>query len=206
MQKPNHNLMFFLLISILGLAALACGSESPTQTPTIANEQEIATDVSEPTDTPIVEEQPTQTPEPLPTAEHVVDVYSLLGKSVGEVENILGQPVLITPNDDNDDNLAGGEYRDYEIGNYAVSISYDKDGIARVFQILDGLSDENYSVTEWGIVLSKFGIFPNSLPDREAPAAVYWEDDNGYFIAVVASSSSGEPVWTVQISEVAYKP
>ena len=76
----------------------------------------------------------------------------------------------ITPNDDSDDNLAGGEYRDYEIGNYVVFVSYASNGIARVFQVLEGLSDD------------------------------------GYFIAVVASSTSGKPVWTVQISEAGYQP
>jgi hypothetical protein len=206
MQRPKHNFKFFLAVSILLLAALACGSESSAQTPTLVDEQDTPTVLSEPTDTPIVEDQPTQTPQPISTVERIVDVYTILGKSVSEVENILGQTALITPNDDNDDNLAGGEYRDYEIVDYLVTISYDKDGVARIFQIIDGLSDENYSISEWDIVLSKFGVFPNSFPDREAPAAVYWDNDNGYFIAVFASSASGTPVWSVQISEVAFKP
>ena len=73
--------------------------------------------------------------------------------------------MLITPNDDNDDNLAGGEYRDYEIGNYVVFVAYDKNGIARVFQVLDGLSNENYSITEWDLILPKFGFFLGHHPN-----------------------------------------
>jgi len=47
----------------------------------------------------------------------------ILGKPVEEVEFILGQTVLITPNDDNDDNLIGGEYMDYEVGIYVVFVA-----------------------------------------------------------------------------------
>jgi hypothetical protein len=52
----------------------------------------------------------------------------------------------------------------------------------------------------------KIWLFLRSPPEREALAAVYWDNYDGYFIAVVASSTSGEPVWTVQISEPAYQP
>ena len=130
----------------------------------------------------------------------------ILGKPVEEVEFILGQTVLITPNDDNDDNLIGGEYMDYEVGIYVVFVAQDSNGIARVFQVLDGLSDENFSITEWDLILPKFGIFLSSTPEREALAAVYWDNYDDYFIAVVASKTSGEPVWTVQMSEAAYQP
>jgi len=40
-----------------------------------------------------------------------------------EVEFILGQTVLITPNDHNDGNLVGGEFRDYEVGSYVVFVA-----------------------------------------------------------------------------------
>lgn len=108
--------------------------------------QEINTEEPDPTSIPIPTntleptptEQPSQTLEPSPTVEPLVDVFGILGKPVEEVEVILGQTVLITPNDDNDDNLAGGEFRDYEVGNYVVFVAYDSYGIARVFQVLDG--------------------------------------------------------------------
>jgi hypothetical protein len=166
-------------------------TEKPTEVPTIA-----------PTNTP----KPTSTPSPstvTPTAiESLLDVFSILGKPVIEVEAVIGSTILITPNDDNDDdNLSGGEYRDYIIGKYSVFVAYDKNGIARVFQVMDGLSDENYSPTQWKLILPQFGVYIDTPPERTAPLAVYWDNYNGYFIAV-----AGNPVWTVQIAEAEYRP
>ena len=61
--------------------------------------------------------------EPSPTMESFFVVFGILGKPVEEVEFILGQTVLITPNDDNGDNLVGGEYMDYEVGIYVVFVA-----------------------------------------------------------------------------------
>lgn len=165
-------------------------TEKPTEVPTIAL-----------TNTP----KPTSTPSPstaTPTAiESLVDVFGILGKPVNEVEAIIGTTILITPNDDNDDNLSGGEYRDYIIGKYSVFVAYDKNGIARVFQVMGGLSDENYSLKQWKLILPQFGVYINTPPERTAPLAVYWDNYNGYFIAV-----AGDPVYTVQIAEAEYHP
>jgi hypothetical protein len=149
---------------------------------------------------------PTQTIEPPTPIAAIVDVPNLLGKPINEVETILGAPTLITPNDDADDKLAGGEYRDYQIGKYVAFVAYDKNGLARVFQVLEGLSDENYSINQWEEILPVFGIIIFKNPDREAPAALYWDDYNGLLVAVVASSARGKPVWSVQIAEVEFKP
>jgi len=165
-------------------------TEKPTEVPTIAL-----------TNTP----KPTSTPSPstaTPTAiKSLVDVFGILGKPVNEVEAIIGTTILITPNDDNDDNLSGGEYRDYIIGKYSVFVAYDKNGIARVFQVMGGLSDENYSLKQWKLILPQFGVYINTPPERTAPLAVYWDNYNGYFIAV-----AGDPVYTVQIAEAEYHP
>lgn len=165
-------------------------TEKPTEVLTIAL-----------TNTP----KPTSTPSPstaTPTAiKSLVDVFGILGKPVNEVEAIIGTTILITPNDDNDDNLSGGEYRDYIIGKYSVFVAYDKNGIARVFQVMGGLSDENYSLKQWKLILPQFGVYINTPPERTAPLAVYWDNYNGYFIAV-----AGDPVYTVQIAEAEYHP
>lgn len=154
-----------------------------------------------PTDTsaPII--IPTSTAKTTDTIVVIVNAPQLLGKTVSEVENILGAATLITPNDDNDDNLAGGEYRDYQVDRYTVMVAYDKTGVSRVFQVMDGISDENYALQDWNIILPKFGIQIGISPDREAPLAVYWDNYNGYFIAV-----AGDPVYTVQIAEYEYHP
>ena len=187
-----------VMLAILFLLSLACGKSAaitPTLRPPTASSSPLP-----PTHNP----SPTvtiPTIEPTNPIEIVVDVPGILGKSVSEVENLIGESTLITPNDDNDDNLAGGEYRDYQIDRYTVSIAYDKTGIARVFFILDGMSDENYALEDWNIILPKFGVQIGVSPDRKALLAVYWDNYNGYFIAV-----AGDPVWTVQIAEYKYHP
>ncbi|CAG0956712.1 hypothetical protein ANAEL_00383 [Anaerolineales bacterium] len=178
-------------------------SENSTEAPTIAptttskpiNTSLPSTSTPNPTNTSL---PPTATPT---TSEALIDVYSILGKPVNEVEAILGSTILITPNDDADEVLVGGEWRDYKLEKYTVMVSYDKNGVARIFTITDGLSDENYSPTQWNNILPQFGVYVNVPPERTAPMAVYWDNYQGYFIAV-----AGDPVWTVQIAEVGYRP
>lgn len=132
----------------------------------------------------------------------LVDVLSILGKPVIEVEAILGSTTLITPNDDDDGDLSFvKEWRDYKIGKYSVFVAYDQNGISRVFQVMDGLSVENYPLTEWKQILAQFGVYVNTPPERTAQFAVYWDNYNGYFIAV-----AGDPMYSVQIAEAEYHP
>jgi hypothetical protein len=131
----------------------------------------------------------------------IIDVTTILGKPISQVEEITGKTVLITPNDDHDDVLAGGEYRDYEIGKYYVFLSLDEDGIARGFQVMDGLSSENYSLNDWKTLLPRFGLNVTAPPDQEAPAALYWYNFDGYGIGLASNNISGKPVWTVQIED-----
>lgn len=153
-----------------------------------------------PTNTPTNTSLP---PTITPTAiQPLVNVFNILGKPVNEVEATLGSTTLITPNDDNEGDLSFvKEWRDYQIGQYSVFVAYDENGISRVFQVMDGLSDENYSLAQWEQILPQFGVYINTPPERTAPLAVYWDNYNGYFIAV-----AGEPVWTVQIAEAEYHP
>ncbi|MBT3313357.1 MAG: hypothetical protein HN390_01970 [Anaerolineae bacterium] len=223
----KQNLLVKTAIGCSGLFMICCLCSVPvailipsTPTPETSTTPVAQIETSPPitqTETPIeIPLSATNTPEPTyapppstATATEIIsllDVFNILGKPVNEVEAIVGSTILVTPNDDNDDNLSGGEYRDYIIGEYSVFVVYDKNGIARVFQVLDGLSDENYSIDEWNLILPKFGVFLSSAPEREAPAAVYWDNYDGYFIAVVASGASGSPVWTVQIAEAEYAP
>jgi hypothetical protein len=135
-----------------------------------------------------------------------INVPEILGKTTTEIEAVIGSTIEINPINDPYDSLSGGEYRDYLIGAYWFFIGYDEDGIARIFQVLDGLESSNYSIREWNQILPIFGMDVRTLPNRTAPAAVYWDNYNGFFIAVVASSSSGSPVWTVQIAQASYAP
>ena len=144
---------------------------------------------------------PSITPKPTPAPDIIIDVTLIINKTVTEVETILGTATYVTPNDDNDDILAGGEYRDYEIGKYGFFVSFDRNGNAKGFQIMDGLSDEDYSLDDWGLLLPRFGLVIQSPPDKSAPAALYWYDYQGYGIAVAAENMNGTPVWTVQIED-----
>lgn len=197
-----------VIIMVLNLYAISCLCTSST--PKTNNDDSVEAEpsstfteteqnIESPTTTPTKLQQPTATI--TATIEPVIDVFGILGKPVNEVENIVGQTILITLNDDADDDLAGGEYRDYVIGDYDCFVVYDKYGIARVFQVLDGLVDENYSLSKWGVILPQFGVYISSSPDRTAPLAIYWDNYNGYFIGVI-----GDPVWTVQIAEAEYAP
>jgi hypothetical protein len=144
------------------------------------------------------------TPPPTSSAfalELIVDVSQILNKSVPEVEAILGPTVLITANDDNDDPFAGGEYRDYQIGKYSTFVVFDRNGVSKLFQIMDGLSVENYSLEDWESLLPRFGMNVQSSPDKSAPAALYWYDFQEFGIAIIAENINGAPVWTVQVAD-----
>lgn len=169
----------------------------PPATPTPALTQE-----STPTSIP----EPTRTPSPptatvTPTPEALIAVFEVLGMPAEKVDNVLGPTILITPNDDGDDNLDGGEYRDYKIEHYTVTVAFDKNGIARVFQVWEGLSAKKYALSQWREILPQFGVHISSSPDRTARAAVHWDNYNGYHIAVF-----GNPVWSILVAEAAYAP
>jgi len=181
-------------------------SPSPTHTYIILLTPSVTTTRSP---SPTLSRTPTKTPtrtiQITSTTSPLVDVPSLLGKSVSEVESIIGKTILITPNDDYDDSTAGGEYRDYYIGDYLVFISYDKYGISRIFTVLEGLESENYSLQDWNILLPKFGIYINSEPDLKSQTLFSWDNQNELYIGIASISSKGYPVWTVKIAQQGYE-
>jgi hypothetical protein len=148
---------------------------------------------------------PSQNSQITSTTPTLVDVPSLLGKTIAEVESIIGKTILITSNDDNDDSTAGGEYRDYYIGDYLVFISFDKNGISRIFTVLEGLEAEKYSLQDWKILLPRFGIYTDSEPDRKAQTLYSWSNQNGLYIGIASISSKGYPIWTVKIAQQGYE-
>ena len=164
--------------------------EKATQTP------KSISGPSEAENTPIIETSPTSTPDYL-----IIDVTTLIGTPVAQVEQMLGQAILVTPNNDQSDTLAGGEFRDYMIGKYRACLSFDKNGIARGFQVLEGLIEDDYSLSDWREILPRFGINLPVEPDKTARVALYWYNYNGYGIIISANNMSGRPVWSVQIDE-----
>jgi uncharacterized protein YraI len=162
---------------------------TPTSTSTIT-----ITPTRAPTDTP----KPTNTSTPVHV---IVNVPALLGKTVYEVEKVLGSTSEVNSITDPFDPLYGGEYRDYYIGDLWTFLGFDSNDISRVFVVLGGLESLNNSPSQWAKILPQFGVYNAPEPDRTAPMAVYWDNYNGLFIAIV-----GNPVYTVQIDQYRYAP
>ena len=210
-MKPVFLIFVFLLGSVLPVCC--CCSTIPfmtanptsnmnrtipwTPTPPPSRSTPIPTRLSPPTEA---------SSDTSPAINAVVNVPGILGKTVTEIETTLGSTIKVNPINDPNDSLSGGEYRDYIIGRYLVFIGYDQYGIARMFQVLEGLESSDYSIREWNQILPIFGVDITTPPSRTAPAAVYWDNYNGLFIAVAASSTTGSPVWTVQIAQAPYAP
>lgn len=146
--------------------------------------------------------KPTSTPRPTELTETIVDVPAILGKPVADVEKSVGKSIEILPLKVGDslELPDGGEARLYRRGEYAFYMYYDRNGIAKGFQLTEGLGG-NYALDRWGVLLMRFGFSISRLPDVEAPATRRWNNFNGYKIEIVASRIDG-PVWTVKISKV----
>ena len=139
---------------------------------------------------------------PTPPIATILDVPSLLGRTIPETEKVLGTSLLITgPIDEFEGRLAGGQYRDYAVDRYTATIAYDSGGIARVFFVLSGMSDANYALSEWNRILPMFGVHVTAPPDTEAPMRVAWSNYQGLYVTV-----AGDPIWTIQIAQHEFRP
>lgn len=139
----------------------------------------------------------TPTPQPVST---IVDVPSVLGKPVAEIENLYGKGFDILPLQIGDPIVPdGGEARTYRQGKYTLYIFYNKAGIARGMQMVRGLEEDNISLGNWNSLLARFGLGVYQSPERETTDARYWDNFNGYRIAILAAKPNG-PVWSVQIA------
>ena len=79
---------------------------------------------------------------PLPADELILDVPAIMGKSVAQIEGVLGKSIETLPiRVGNADELPdGGESRTYRLGQYAFYLFFDRNGMARGFQLTEGLS------------------------------------------------------------------
>lgn len=131
---------------------------------------------------------------------YIVNVSCLIDTHIGQVDELLGQPLLIIPEGigANEAIPDGGETREYALGRYHINIHFDKQGIARGLQIIEGLLEENYSLDKWPELLSRLGMSVIKEPDIKALAARKWKNYLGYAIDIFASKPNG-PVWTVKV-------
>lgn len=161
-----------------------------------------------PTETTAAEVVPTETslpPTALPTvnSEIIVETAKIIDAPVQQVESMLGSSTetLSLGIGEAEEVPDGGESRTYQVGKYTIWVTYDKKGIAKGLQIIDGLLDDGYSLDQWGIILTRIGVDFVGLPDIEAPAARRWTNAYGYAIMIAAEKIDGN-VWTVRIYKI----
>jgi hypothetical protein len=107
------------------------------------------TDTLEPTDTPEQINPPlSQTTTAIKNSEIIIETSKIIDATVQQVEKILGSSTETIPLyiGDAEEVPDGGETRTYQVGKYTIYINYDKQGIAKGLQIIDGLLDDGYSL------------------------------------------------------------
>lgn len=217
-----------LAIGCAGLFMLCCICSVPlailspsTPTPKIENTsvvEVVSTPTIEVVSSPIVAETaiptdipqvaPSETPLPptaLPTvnSEIIVETAKIIDAPVQQVESMLGSSTetMSLGIGEVEEVPDGGETRTYQIGKYTIWVNYDKQGVAKGLQIIDGLQDDGYSLDQWSIILTRIGVDFVGLPDIEAPAARRWTNAYGYAIMIAADKIDGN-VWTVRIYKI----
>jgi hypothetical protein len=84
----------------------------------------------------------------------------------------------------------GGIARDYTFNNYILSISYDRQGIAKSVRI-EGLSKHGYKLYDWFQVLHRLGISIGPQPDVIGIMSATWRNYHGYNITVALDKVDG---------------
>ena len=176
-----------------------------TETPTISPSTKV-TEASEATSVPTI--PPSVTPKPVPTAtptevSMIVNANKVIGSSASRVAQMLGKPtdtqafgageIAEVPN--------GGEMRTYQVGKYTIWVAFDKRGIAKGLQVVEGLKEDGYSLNQWPMVLKRMGLGYVGRPDITAPAAVRWTNAGGYTIMIVANKIGGV-IWTIKVYQL----
>ena len=130
----------------------------------------------------------------------IIDAAAVIGSTLFQLEKHLGNPTEVVPLGIGaaEEVHDGGESRTYKIEKYSISVTYDKSGVAKGLQIIDGLLENGYSLEQWPLILSTLGMTVISSPDVEAPAARRWNNYIGYGIMIAANQLYGD-VWTVRV-------
>lgn len=85
---------------------------------------------------------------------------------------------------------AGGLACDYQFDNYILSISYDREGVAKSVR-LEGLAVHNYSLYDWFQALHRLGVSIGTQPDVVGVMSATWRDYHGYNITVALDKVNG---------------
>jgi len=84
----------------------------------------------------------------------------------------------------------GGIARDYPFDDYILSLTYDRQGIAKSVRI-EGLSKHGFSLYDWFQVLYRLGISVGTMPDVIGIMSATWRNYNGYNITIALDRVDG---------------
>jgi len=144
----------------------------------------------------------------------IVDVPSILGKGVAQVEEILGEPVEAWRAGEPGSPLPGsegGEWRVYRQGQYLIDAVYDGGGVMRKFMLgasYEHLHEEGYRLDSSALrLLDRLGMtahLPQPEPDRQvggpgSAQAWHWYDADGYVIIMMVHPDTSYRVYLVEI-------
>jgi len=207
----SSSLAFTPTPTIVMAAPEATALPSPTKTLAVLSPTETQGAISTPlheTSTPVpsltVTPHGTSTPTPTQTPTEnlslIVDTSKVIGAPVSRVEQMLGRPLEVASFGIGEiaEVPDGGEMRTYQVGKYTLWVAFDKQGKARGVQIIEGLSEDGYSLEQWPIVLERMGVGYVGAPDVKAPAGVRWTNAYGYTIWIATNKIGGD-IWTVRI-------
>lgn len=156
---------------------------SSTVTKTTISSTPKASDV--PPETPIIE----STPE-----DRIVDLFDILNRNILDVEKILGQPTEKFSLDPDIYIPEGGYHRTYVYKGFTIYVDYDKNFVAKYFQIVEGLREYKYSFDDWWLLTDRLNLYLRENPEKSNNALV-WRNEYGFFIRIFRDSD----VWSIQV-------
>lgn len=180
----------------------ATPTTTPTVTRTATRTRTPTKTLPPPTDTRTPTSRPS-TPTTVALDNVIVNTSAIIDAPTNDVEKLLGNPTEIVAMGigDAEEIPDGGESRTYQVGKYTLYVNYNKQGIAKGLQVVDGLKDDGYTLDQWPLVLTRIGVGYVGQPDIVAPAARNWTNASGYAIMIVADSIGGT-VWSVRIYKI----
>lgn len=137
-----------------------------------------------------------RTPKPTPTNVPVVlDVMSLMGKSLDEIQSLYTviDPLYELPLNEPDREYANIDYGEgYTDGKYDFTIFYDENYIVNQVDLIvpyyysPDLSqyEPSYKLSEWRAVMQMLNLNITYPPDETAPIAYVWKNYNGYRVRI----------------------
>ncbi len=126
-------------------------------------------------------------------AQHnILYASNIIDAHVEELERYIGVPdtIDIVNVGSLEEIPQGGMARDYTFNDYILSITYDRQNIAKSVRI-EGLSGHDYKIYDWFQVLHRLGISIDPQPDVIGIMSATWRNYHGYNITVALDKVDG---------------